>query len=1303
MIDHDVRPGSFWERLTPADRQALRAMGRRTDVPPGGFLCHQGVAASGVCVVFRAGTRTVGNALAKEFVDSSEGDESIIDLFGPGDLVGALAPWGHPQRASVRSLDHVAVLRIDRRQFGSLLAANPQVAEAMMHTVAESGTLGGRRHAVRVAEHQQRLAYHLLELAHRFGDAAAHGVEIPLRLSQADLANWAGISRETLVRWFRRWRARGILDGRTRPLTILDPEALRLAASPWGDEWPAAGRPDPAVPDRVPRAGLAARSPVRLEPAGTPATTPAVVRLPADKPFFTGRNVSLNKLDLLVVQTEMPRAVVIQGMAGVGKTTLALHWAHRAADRFPGGVVFADLRGTRGPVAPAEAMGQVLRGVGVPGDQLPRTEAELAAQCRSLLADRRMLLILDDVADAAQVRPLLAALNAGLAIVTTQRRLPIPLDDADIRVLELAEMALDEAVALVAAVLGPGDPRVRRERKAVERLAKECGFLPLALAVMAGKLAEDPAAPIGDTVRELETSDIPPATSYAATSYTVPFAPVPFGRSPDRTAPADPALNGTPLTVPLTAAALPEGGTPATATPALHTALSPTFEVAYRGLRPDRRAAFRALGLATGPDFTAAALAALTGRDAAGARECLEDLRQAFLVQDVSPGRYRMHDLLRDFARERGLIQDADNDRLAAQRRLLAHYLAEARRARRALARHRRPTLDDADAGTAADRAAQGRHAALEWFETERRNLVAAAHQAGRLGLHRTCWELADALFDFQEFRRYTEDNIGIHLAGLRAARAEGDWQAAAVMLHNLAVSYAGLGGNVQAIGYAEEARRGFRSVDPPDRFGEAVALATLADVHVALSRYVTAIEHARLSLEAHRELGDVAGIARGHETLARAYLSLADYPAAQHHADQALTLRRQADDAPGVAESLLTLAQVHRRRGTLHDAARHGLEALFIRQGEGDRPGTAQAMTELARINANLGLRDLALHDARQALRIYQELGGRGGEAGTLTTLGRLMCDAARFAEAFTYCGQALRLHREIGDRHKEAETLAQIGIVHWRLGRYREAHEHLVRALEIRREIGDQHGEAHDLEHLSMVMRRLERHQEAFVLGLEALDLWHRLGARGRLAGTLGSLARTYLRLGLHEEAERAARQALRLREEINDSYGKGIGTDTFATVLRRSGRPVEALEWEHEALRLLDEVGDRYGAGTALVHLAAIHLDLDDPEAALATGRRALEQTTELGDTYEQANALSSMARACQRLGRHDEAVRHSRHEIDIRRDMGDHRGQRLALNRLRASHLARGEHAEAADCVRHIRAIDQWLESAGDPRR
>ncbi|WP_034517331.1 tetratricopeptide repeat protein [Actinomadura rifamycini] len=1258
---HGVRPGSFWARLAPADRQALRAMGRTTTVPPRGTLCHQGVAAPAVYVLFKEVPRAAGNAVAKEFVDSSEGDQSIIDLFGPGDLVGVLGPWGHPQRGTVAALDHVVALRVERRTFRRLLAANPRVAEAMMHAVSQTVTYGGRRHAVRAADHPQRLAYHLLELVHRFGERTSRGLEVPLRLSQAELANWAGISRETLVRWFRLWRAKGILDRRPRPLIVLDPERLRRAASPWGDEWPAVEHA-PAPPEP---GGLAAREPVRLEPSGA---RPDLAGLPADNPFFTGRDVSLRKLDMLVAQAEWPRAVVVQGMAGVGKTALALHWAHRTAGRFPDGILFTDLRGTsRAPATPGEAMGQVLRAAGVPGDQLPRTEAGLAAQCRSLLADRRMLLILDNAAGPEQVGPLLSAAASGLVIVTSRRRLPPLLRGTDVRTLELRELAAQEAEDLIAGVLGPDDPRVRGERRPLARLARECGRLPLALAVMAGRLAENPDESIAETVRELTAHDeeTAPGTSGGGARDGVRGPAAPGG-----------ALQGV---------------------------LSPTFEVAYRGLGPDQREAFRRLGLVAGPDFTAAALAALMGRTEDGARDCLEGLRQAYLVRDTAPGRYRMHDLLREFARGRALVEDDDSDLQAAQRRLLAAYLAGARAAGGRLGAPARPAAAPGPAAGARVRASRpapdrdARAAGLAWFEAERRNLVAAVHQAARLGLHRTCWELADALFDFQRLRRYGEDNVAVLQAGLRAARAEEDWAAAAVMLHDLAVAHVELDRAQQAVGYGEDARRGFRAVDPPDRYGEAATLATLADVHAALGRYPTAIDHARCALAAHGELGDDAGVAQAHDTLARAHVGLSDHERALEHADRALAIRRRIGDMPGVAGTLFTLARVHRRWGNVRDAVLYALEALYIRQEQADQLGAAQALTLLARMHASLGQRDLAMQDAEQALRTYRALGARHGEARALTTLGMLTCDAARFAEAFTYCGDALRLHRDVGDRHGEAETLAQIGVVHLRHGRHREAREHLLHALEVRREIGDRHGEANDLEQLSVVMRRLGRPQEAFVLGLEALDLWHRLGARGRLAGTLGSLARTYLRLGLPEDAERAAQQALGIRRAAGDRHGLGVGTDTLALVLRRSGRPHDALRVGLEALRLIGEAGDRYAEGTALVHLAAVHLDLGRADDALETARRALDLAAELGDAREQAYALHAMARASQLRGEHARAAAHFDAEIAIRRDMDDHPGRREALRLQAASYRALGDADAAADCARRVRALDKWLES------
>ncbi|MEO5877255.1 MAG: Crp/Fnr family transcriptional regulator, partial [Streptosporangiaceae bacterium] len=287
--------GTFWRALGVAERGELLAIGRLATVPARGALCHQAVPSPEV-VVFVDG-------YGKESMDSQDGAEAILELFGPGDLEGDFAIWGHPQRATVTAIVESRVLRIESRKFAALVAANPRVADALMRTLATRWTYAGRRSAVQSGPPAQRVAFHLQELAVRFGRRAPHGVEIPMPFSQAELANWIGISRESLVRSYSRWRGTTIDTTNPRWLVVLDPSALRHAAMPWGQEWE---QPEP-VPTVTAR--LAVRPPVMVGRAGVAA------HLPASGEHFTGRRRELVDLSLLLA--DRPSIIVIQGMAGV--------------------------------------------------------------------------------------------------------------------------------------------------------------------------------------------------------------------------------------------------------------------------------------------------------------------------------------------------------------------------------------------------------------------------------------------------------------------------------------------------------------------------------------------------------------------------------------------------------------------------------------------------------------------------------------------------------------------------------------------------------------------------------------------------------------------------------------------------------------------------------------------------------------------------------------------------------------------------------------------------------------------------
>jgi tetratricopeptide (TPR) repeat protein/CRP-like cAMP-binding protein len=1256
-------PGTFWSLLGQIERESLHAIGWVRELAPRETLGDRDALPDSVTVLL--------DGYAKEVYGSADGDESLIEIFGPGHLEGELALWDWPYRGRIEALTALRALQVPKDRFVNFLAEELSAGAALMKSLGHRRVLDARRRApgpgVRAPA---RIALHLIELTLRFGRPSGSGVLIGPPLTQTDLASFAGVDRVAVARAFHVWRPKGahatcthphadILEQHGSMIRVKDMDALRSAAGPWAAEWDSS----PLTPSE-PVGRTAAKRP--LPAIRIPATGTGPAQLPPVVPCFTGRSAALRELNTLVTTVNRPRAVIVEGMAGVGKSALATYWGHSVKDEhFSGGQLYLDLHAANRVLTTAEAIGQLLRGLGVSGHQMPVDENELVAAYQRRLSDRRLLIVVENASENPElIRPLMPPSNRCLLLVTTQAQLaghPGLTQTDGVEPLALDVMAEDEAIQLMAAVLGPEDSRVRENPNDTTRLVRQCAMLPLALRITAAKLAENPAEQIADTVRDLDGQD--------------------------------------------RLSKLAQDDEP-------RAAVRPAFEVSYRALPPGLRRTFRYLGLMTGPDVGVESCAALLDEAVPDTLRRLRALHRLHLVagkgvpgadcgasgNGPGPGkgdRFMVHDLLRVFAKERVLLEDSEAERTEAVRRLLTHYLATAMRAGDALGRPRRVLHDRAVSPPATLESERERH--LTWFESERGNLVDAAHQAARHGLHSYAFNLADAVYDFMTSRGYVRDVIDVHKAGLASAQAMDEWPATAQMLHHLAIAHRSIGQNVKALSYGEDARWGFRRLG--DSLGEANALDNLADVRGVLGRYRLAIEHSEESLRLHRLADNKTGEAEALDTISQNLRRLGEYVSAEDYALRALSIRRAIKDGAGEAETLLNLARLHYFWGAPRTAVVHGLEALSLRIDlalridPGDEPQSADPYRELARIHRQLGLRGLARRDADQALRLSRASGDRHGEGETLIILGKLLRDEGAHAGALSRLWHAVRLAHEIGHKRGEAEARAAIGVVYFKLGRYAESREHLNLSLEIRREIADRAGEAQDLENLSRTMRRLARYEDALQNGLQALKLWRELDVPTGEARTLGGLARTYARLGLSQDALRAAETSLSIRERHGD--GMGLGLDTMARILLRMGRPGQALDKAVQGIRAIRETGDRQYEGSAINNLARIFLALGRPDEAEKYARDALEIVKEAGDLREQAACRHTLGLIAQHRGDHAGALRDLDENLRLHRETGNHSGQVEALRALRLSHEAIGNVRETQECDQRAQNIQRWL--------
>jgi tetratricopeptide (TPR) repeat protein len=814
-----------------------------------------------------------------------------------------------------------------------------------------------------------------------------------LGLTQEELAGVTGLSPRTV---------RDLESGRGR---VPRPSSVRLLADAFGlhgvqrDDFlgqAAGGAVTPVDPVEVAAAG---------SDAGGPVVPVVPVQLPADVAGFVGRQVELAELDRLLTGAPAGGAVstavvisAVSGTAGVGKTGLAVRWAHRVRNRFPDGQLYVNLRGY-GPDRPlevTEALARLLTALGVTEADIPVEVDERATRYRMRLADRRMLIVLDNASGAEQVRPLLPGTASCVVVVTSRDSLAGLVARDGAHRVELDLLPADDAVALLRRLIGA---RVDADPEAATALAAQCARLPLALRVAAELAASRPAAPLSGLVAELADQQ----------------------RRLNR---------------------LDAGGDTATAVAAV-------FSWSLRNLPAESLRMFRLVGLHPGPDFDVYAAAALGDYPVVVAADALDGLARAHLIQPCGGGRYGMHDLLRAYAASTAPPSGgAEHD--AALRRLVDYYVGTAAAAMDRLypaeadARPRVappttpvPQLNDPDA-------------ARRWLDATRACLTAIC-ASGR-------WPADTVRLSHLLFRylvgSHDIDGAVVHDHARAAAQQLGDVVGEARAWLGSAVVQRVFGRPALARECFNQALALFRRAG--DAAGEAHALTCLGVLEVQLGEYSAAADHHRRAAALFRDAENRLGHAGALTNLGIVERLLGRYDSALSHLHQALTRFEQAGDLHGQCVSLINLGAIERRLGRYRHAGDHDERAAEIAQRIGYRRGEAWALVGLGTLATTRGHPEQAnaLHDS--ALTIFRDIADRVGESNALNGLGEAANTAGYLDDALTHHATALAIAADMVDLYQQARAHTGLGRAYHALHDITRARHHYTLAVALHSRLG-------------------------------------------------------------------------------------------------------------------------------------------------------------------------------------------------------------------------------------------------------
>ncbi len=714
-------------------------------------------------------------------------------------------------------------------------------------------------------------------------------------------------------------------------------------------------------------------------PAAELARAPAPYQLPLAGRGFVDRCAERATLDRLLDDGPAAHVLVVTGTAGVGKTSLVLHWAHMVRDRFPDGQLYADLHGydPQAPITYERVLERFLKALGAPADAARDDGEHMAAAFRSRLADRRLLLVLDNAVGASQVRPLLPAAPGCLVIVTSRHRLPGLTIREGARRLTLDVLGQDGSVALLCGVIAGyrdgDDPAL------VAELATLCARLPLALRIAAERAAGQPLMPLTDLIGELRDDS---------------------GRWEALTA---------------------HDGDESEA-------VRSVFTWSYRALPPDAARLFRLLGLHPGPDFSDTAAAALADVDARTARRLLDVLAAAHMVEQTAADRFRLHDLLRAYAADQARLEQTRQERETALRRVLNWYLytADAVQARVA-PQEPRVALVPAE-GRPPEPRFTDEAQAMRWYEAERDNLVAAVRAAASAGQDRLAWQLAVVLRSVYMTDHPIQEWLTTSRTGLEAARRDGDRGAEAELQESLGMAYVQSQNLESAAGHYEAALALRRELQ--DTFGEALTLNGLGLLELRrrnLARAQAAFEGSRALFAArHEDFWEP----RAAVNLAQAELELGHPENALGPLHRGIEAFRSHGDRRAEGNALRLLATAELDSGDAAAALAHAEQAVAIATGIRSTAAEAYWLLTLGDARRATGQPAQAEASYRRAAALQKDLGDRARQAAAWDGLGQACLQLGRAREAADCHRRAVATYRDVRLAWETAQALAHLAV---------------------------------------------------------------------------------------------------------------------------------------------------------------------------------------------------------------------------------------------------------------------------------